>query len=89
MSDYISRQAAIEALKEVSEHYTDKGREWHPHINFMVQAIEELPSAEKRGAWKHRKTWSVYVCDQCSFENREVSRYCPNCGARMKGESDE
>lgn len=46
MSDLISRQAAIDALKEVSEHYTDKGREWHPHVDFMVQAIEELPTAE-------------------------------------------
>lgn len=44
--DLISRKAAIDALKEVSEHYTDKGREWHPHVNFMVQAIEELPSAQ-------------------------------------------
>ena len=46
MSDLISRQAAIDALNEVSEHYTDKGREWHPHVNFMVEAIEALPSAQ-------------------------------------------
>ena len=41
--DVISRQAAIEALQEVSEHYTEKGREWHPHVNFMVDAIKGLP----------------------------------------------
>lgn len=46
MNDLISRQAAIDALNEVSEHYTDKGREWHPHVNFMVEAIEALPSAQ-------------------------------------------
>lgn len=46
MSDLIERQAAIDALNEVSEHYTDKGREWHPHVNFMVEAIEALPSAQ-------------------------------------------
>lgn len=45
-SDLISRQAAIDALNEVSKHYTDKGREWHPHVDFMVQAIEDLPSAD-------------------------------------------
>ena len=44
--DVIYRQAAIDALNEVSEHYTDKGREWHPHVNFMVEAIEALPSAQ-------------------------------------------
>lgn len=45
--DLISRQAAIEALNEVSEHYTEKGREWHPHVNFMTLAIYELPSAQQ------------------------------------------
>lgn len=47
MSDFISRQAAIDALKDVSEHYTDKGREWHPHVDFMVEAIQDLPSAQQ------------------------------------------
>ena len=46
MSDLISRQAAIEARNDVSKHYTDKGREWHPHVNFMIDAIKELPSAQ-------------------------------------------
>ena len=46
MSDLISRQAAIDALNDVSKHYTDKGREWHPHVNFMIDAIKELPSAQ-------------------------------------------
>lgn len=45
--DTISRQAAIDALKDVSEHYTDKGREWHPHVDFMVEAIQNLPSAQQ------------------------------------------
>lgn len=38
----------------------------------------------RTGKWKHRKNWSMYVCDQCSFENHEASKYCPNCGARME-----
>ena len=47
--DTIYRQAAIDALHEVSEHYTDKGREWHPHVNFMVEAtnfIEQIINEE-------------------------------------------
>lgn len=47
MDDLISRQAALDALKDVSEHYTDKGREWHPHVDFMVEAIQYLPSAQQ------------------------------------------
>lgn len=40
--------------------------------------------AHPNGKWKHRQTWSMYVCDHCSFENHEASKYCPNCGARME-----
>lgn len=46
MDDLINRQSAIDALNEVSEHYTEKGREWHPHVNFMIDAIKELPPAQ-------------------------------------------
>lgn len=46
MRDLISRQAAIDALDEVSKHYTEKGREWHPHVDLMIYAIKELPSAQ-------------------------------------------
>ena len=45
MSDLISRAAAIDALDEVSKHYTEKGRGWHPHVDLMIYAIKELPSA--------------------------------------------
>lgn len=43
-NDLISRKKAIAVLNDVSEHYTDEGREWHPHVDFMVEAIKELPS---------------------------------------------
>ncbi len=39
---------------------------------------------EKEGHWKHRKTWTMHICDQCGFENEEATRYCPNCGAKME-----
>lgn len=47
MDDLISRKAAIDALNDVSEHYTEKGREWHPHVDFMVEAIKEVPSVQQ------------------------------------------
>lgn len=102
-NDLISRQAAIEALEEVSKHYTDKGREWHPHINFMVQAIKELPSADvpdrKVGNWivvkrhEHYPSGKPYEQVQCPFckmvDNNGDGNFCGYCGADMKGENDE
>lgn len=61
---------------------------YNPEV--LSQYLKEYfvhPVEPKAGEWKHRKNWSMYVCDQCSFENHEASKYCPNCGARME-ESD-
>lgn len=70
MSDLISRHAAIDALKDVSEHYTDKGREWHPHVDFMVEAIQDLPSAQRWIPVTERlpeEGKQVLVCDDGGF----------------------
>ena len=53
-NDLISRQTAIDALDEVSKHYTEKGREWHPHVDLMIYAIKELPSAQQWITCKER-----------------------------------
>ena len=82
MDDLISRQAAIDALNEVSEHYTDKGREWHPHVDFMVQVIEDLPSIEvvrcgECEYWKCNPNTGEYgVCKKVSYDDFEVVMDC-------------
>ena len=33
--------------------------------------------------------WHEYECSECGFHSKgSKSKYCPNCGARMKGEDD-
>lgn len=91
MKDLISRQAAIDALNDVSEHYTDKGREWHPHVDFMVDAIKELPSAQPEPHWipcsermpeEHEwigtKKFGTTISDEVyvTFENEKGERFC-------------
>ena len=71
MNDLISRQAAIDALNEVSEHYTDKGREWHPHVNFMVEAIENLPSAQPE----------IVRCRECKWWEKQEDSTLGYCNA--------
>lgn len=54
--DVISRANAIKAVKNVSKNYTKEGdREWHPHIDFIVDALEQVaPSvvpSRAEGEW--------------------------------------
>lgn len=94
--DTVSRQAAIDALQDVSKYYTEKGRKWHPHVDFMVDAIKDLPpvtSQQKIGKWVKEYIGCTYdVCSECKqkittgyFEYN----YCPNCGAKMESEVEE
>jgi hypothetical protein len=46
MSDLISRQAAIDAVKELCEHYTPTKSVKHPHMDFVIEELQHLPSAQ-------------------------------------------
>lgn len=54
--------------------------------NMAIEALKDRP----QGEWKHTITWQPY-CSNCEYvfgEDEEFSpfwKYCPMCGARMKG----
>ena len=57
--------------------------------------IEELPSAEpvRHGKWEMKPDPygffdEIPVCSECgcTTKMREKTKYCPNCGADMRGE---
>ena len=53
---------------------------------------ENLPSAEKTAEWivKTNSNGTYGVCSNCRKEQcAGLLNYCPYCGARMKGESEE
>lgn len=95
MDDLISRQEAIEACLK----YNGVGWVWSQ----ILDEIEKLPSAERHGLWieenRNPRSWSFYcsVCHQIAYDvqptriNGWVKRcryaWCPNCGARMRGET--
>lgn len=85
MSDYISREAAIEAMY--------KDAETHPSHTFWTsqnEALRNIPAADvrpvRRGKWKVYN--NTYACSACG---RPVSfwqsNFCPNCGTDMREES--
>ncbi len=61
--------------------------------------VNEVPSAEKTAEWKTAK-WKPldkektqyymfgYICSICGAPAKSPTKYCPNCGAKMK-ESEE
>lgn len=90
MSDLISRQAAIEALGEEPEVWTDSDAEIAERNQWRmdVAAIEALPSAQperKRGKWG-----ADGECPFCGYLRQwDDDNFCANCGADMRGEHDE
>lgn len=59
--------------------------------------IDNAPTVEdvlpvRHGRWKHSEYAGIdyYQCNLCGRSIRlRAENYCPNCGARMDGESDE
>lgn len=97
MSDLIKRSDAIKVaegllIKDDSRHLNDLEYGNNNALAHVIDGIEDLPSAERTGRWvtdiyKHGK--DRHRCSECGEGSRESANYCPNCGARMIGGSDE
>ena len=94
MSDLISRQAAIDAAMEE----LDGGTPYD--IPNKIMALPSTQPERKTGKWidavipNDNGGLPVQVCDQCNtfFPLAYTGgghRFCPNCGADMRGEQDE
>ena len=90
MSDLISRQEAIEWVKNL----LDINRYYHPHsksekfpISEVIDVLERIPTAEpeqKKGHWIHA-SMSDYKCSVCGeVVLRHKYRFCPGCGAELE-----
>lgn len=97
MTDYISRQAAIEALKFIfgGDVITE---EESMVICACFNAIRDIPAADVRenvkGEWTVEKigedSYSL-TCPVCGAKGDDIRsdftfNFCPNCGADMRGE---
>lgn len=50
-----------------------------PAIKIAIKALEQAP---KTGHWEDCS--NGWMCSECERDNREDTRYCPNCGAKMQ-----
>lgn len=102
MTDYISREAANNALRECVRACPNS---FYNGIEVARTAIHKLPAADvrevKRGKWVKNEDKAGWHCSACkevdnyAFSwNSDTGEYefqdnfCPNCGADMKGEAD-
>lgn len=89
MSDYISREAAIEDF----EYCNQENSTWTPQR--VKTLLMRIPAADvepvRRGRWKRYST-TMMECSLCGKHTaRHKFNYCPNCGAKMdlEGENDD
>ena len=104
MSDYISRQAAIDVADYTD--YTGLAVEDVKKVtDEVVKGLKRLPSAqpERKGYWIEMGTnkdgTHSIRCSKCgggyktrgharSIATKAKYKFCPNCGAKMGGDSE-
>lgn len=85
---YIEREAFIKILKETKndcKHYADK-----MCCDFAIRMVNLMPSADvqevRHGKWIINSDGYYPYCSECKQEPKELSKFCPNCGAKMDKE---
>ena len=60
-------------------------------IDMLQDILHEL-SKSPNGEWRYQFRDSEneeYRCSECNYPQGYKPRFCPNCGAKMKGADDE
>lgn len=89
MDDLINRQDALNCFHA----WVDKnGDVYTPDDMPEYQAIEALPSAQRTGEWIETEFLKLRECSCCHVRwgmyDVENFNFCPNCGAKMRKESE-
>ncbi len=87
---------AIEALTEFDPEWRKKHYEMSYNQGFVDGCKSyEKHSEQKIGKWLEKQSLYGFglipVCSECEYvpPNREKYAFCPNCGASMRGSSNE
>lgn len=87
MAEYIERE---EAIKEVLSCFGVKDSIFSDATIIAIGfKLKDIPAADVQPVVHGRWKWSEGgQCSECGFHNSNFGyNYCPNCGARMDGET--
>lgn len=90
MAEYIEREAAIRVVNGQSSLTMTRSS--------LIDSISKLPAADVapvvHSYWEHKITSreeNISICHNCKYPVSwfwGLSKYCPNCGAKMDGVDD-
>lgn len=94
MNECITRERALEILNDIGGCGAEPGSYmagWDEAINAAYEAIQSEPAADVapviHSKWEICCDGYYPYCMNCKAEppGREMTKYCPNCGAKMDG----
>jgi rubredoxin len=101
--DAIKRESVLNTLDTMNK-ALDEDRTVESYKELLAECYKALPRATPKpraGHWVEigDEPYDTWECDNCGFvidgsgcvdpeEYRDIYKYCPNCGAKMEGESE-
>lgn len=102
--DAVSRQAMLDGLASIAKAKakSDAQKSLMGRVMFFTEKLPPVAPKPKTGHWVgiDEEPSEVWECDRCGFvvdaegcidpvEYRDIYKYCPNCGAKMEGETEK
>ena len=80
--------AKISDFELIEEHYSIE-----PQTEEQIQALrkhglDRFVEVVRHGEWIYGE-YDIPHCSECGYELKDISPYCPECGANMEGERSE
>ena len=102
MAEYIERKKVLKILEDMRMDYENSDDPIHTLCEDYADALETAENKlnmliaadvrpERHGEWKINPDGYYPYCSECGKEpkNGVMSKFCPNCGAKMDGRNEK